>query len=106
MTEFHVYSDKNISFCKTCQDIYNEFKGEEDREIDNYHKIVTFTQEINNNSKKRSYTSSISDFRRGANLQVNPEYKGNSQLGAFDVVSDNEEDEKSNTNSYKKQKNK
>jgi len=107
MTEFHVYSEKNISFCKTCQDIYNEFKGQEDREIDNYHKIVTLTQKVNNN-KKRTYTATMSDFRKGANLQVNAEYKGNSQLGAFDVVvSDNEDQDEENENSSrKKQRNK
>jgi hypothetical protein len=93
MTEFHIYSDKNITCCQKCKDIYNEFQGEEDREIENYHKIVTFSQKIKNN-KKRIYTATMSDFRRGAKLQLNLEYKGNSQLGAFDVVSEDEEDEK------------
>jgi len=91
MAEYHVYSDKNITSCQTCKEIYHEYKGQEDREIENYHKIVTLTQKKNNNnSKKIIYIATINDFRRGANLRLNSEYKGNSQMGAFNVVSDDE----------------
>jgi len=106
MTEFHVYSDKNISFCKTCKEIYDSFHGEEDRQIENIHMIVSLCEK---NPKKRYYDATIKDLYKGENIRMKPNYTGLSQSKAYEVVMDVEEDEEeenSNANSNKKQKNK
>lgn len=86
--EWHEYSEDNISSCKKCKDLYKKNK-DQDAQVEDYHKIVPL-----NKGKKRGMTASLSDFKRGAKLRLNKDYKGNSQLGAFDVVSDTDDDKK------------
>lgn len=99
MSEWHEYSEDNISYCQVCNDLYNDFK-DEDAQLEDYHKIVPLTSK----GKKKGIAATLEDFAKGAKLSLNKDYKGNSQLGAFDVVSDSDDedsDNKSTTSSPK-----
>jgi len=98
MDEVHDYSSKNVNFCQICKDLHDKY-GDEEREIDEPHEITPL-ESLNDNKKKRGYTATMNDFRTGSKLKLNPDYTGNSQLGAFDVYSDSEED-KHTTSSMK-----
>jgi len=103
MTEYHDYSDKNISICKTCKEIYDSFHGEEDREIDDWHVIVAPL--CKNKSKKIYYDATIKDLYEGVNIRMKPGYTGLSQAKAYEVVIEEEEEkEDSNTNVVKTKK--
>jgi len=95
MSEWHDYSENNISFCQICKDLYDANKNE-DAQIEDYHMIEPLTK-----GKKRSMTATLSDFKKGAKLRLNKDYKGNSQLGAFDLDSDSDDDKKTTTSSPK-----
>jgi len=98
MSEWHDYSEDNISYCQVCKDLYNDFKDEE-AQLEDYHKIVP----LSSKGKKKGIAATLEDFAKGAKLRLNKDYKGNSQLGAFDVVSDSDDegDKKSTTSSSK-----
>jgi hypothetical protein len=95
MSEWHDYSENNISFCQICKDLY-EANKDEDGQIEDYHMIEPLSK-----GKKRSITASLADFAKGAKLRLNKKYKGNSQLGAFDLDSDSDDDKKTTTSSPK-----
>ena len=95
MDEVHDYSSKNVNFCQICKDLHDKY-GDEEREIDEPHEITPL-ESLNDNKKKRGYTATMNDFRTGSKLKLNPDYTGNSQLGAFDVYSDSEEDKKTSS---------
>jgi hypothetical protein len=82
MSEWHDYNEKNVSFCKTCKHLHDEF-GNEEREYSDYHEIVPLGKSKKN--KKNRYPATLNDFRSNAKLVLNPNYRGNSQLGAFEV---------------------
>jgi hypothetical protein len=95
--EWHDYSEDNISYCQVCKDLYNDFK-DEDAQLEDYHKIIP----LSSKGKKKGIAATLEDFAKGAKLRLNKEYKGNSQLGAFDVVSDSDDEDKKTTTSSPK----
>ena len=85
--EWHEYSEDNNSSCKKCKDLYDDNK-DEDAQVDDYHEIDPIKK-----GKKRGMTATLDDFKRGAKLRLNKDYKGNSQLGAFDLDTDSDDDD-------------
>lgn len=83
-TNYHLYSENNISSCKYCKDKY-EIHKEEDGQIEDYHLI----KEIKNDSKKRVYDATIFDFYNGSNLRMKEGFFL-SQKNAYEVIIDDE----------------
>ena len=89
----HEYQVNNITVCQVCRDLYEKYK-DEIVQINNCHTIQPIDNGTNNtqkNNKKIFYDATIRDFYRGANLREKPGYKGLSQLHAYEVVSDDED---------------
>jgi hypothetical protein len=85
-TNYHLYSENNISSCKYCKDKY-EIHKEEDGQIEDYHLIKEIKNE--NDSKKRVYDATIFDFYNGSNLRMKEGFFL-SQKNAYEVIIDDE----------------
>ena len=85
-TNYHLYSENNITSCKYCKDKY-EIHKEEDGQIEDYHLIVEIKNESKN--KKRVYDATIFDFYNGSNIRMKEGFFL-SQKYAYEVVIDDE----------------
>jgi hypothetical protein len=88
-TDYHLYSENNISSCKYCKDKY-EIHKEEDGQIEDYHLIKEIKNE--GKSKKRVYDATIFDFYNGSNLRMKEGFFL-SQKNAYEVIIDDENTE-------------
>ena len=109
MSDWHDYSEDNISSCQECKDLHDKYK-DEDRQVEDYHEEVpigdkTYSQRYNlenrnsgseNNKKgtKRGYDASLSNLIRGDNVRFKKGNYGNSQLDNLEVYDDDEDDDK------------
>ena len=87
-TNYHLYSESNITSCQYCKDKY-EIHKEEDGQIEDYHLIKEIKNESKSKSKKRVYDATIFDFYNGSNLRMKEGFFL-SQKNAYEVIIDDE----------------
>jgi len=90
MSDWHDYSEDNVSSCQECKDLHDKYK-DEDGQVDDYHQEVPIGETKNN--KKRGYDASLSNLARGDKVRFKKGNYGNSQLDNLEVYDEEDNDD-------------